>query len=356
MKTPNYALFIACAGIIVVHFGCTKQLKPNQAGALDRDTTGQNDLVATPFGLLSKSHVHRIENGTHIKFQNGHVLKVDSKGKMIEDYGLRTKPISGNNRITTQSESKSLPAQSPGTALGWITWAQWINTSSYPIKGLSATWAVPDAPETNDGQLIYIFDGLETASGSDIIQPVLQWGVSPAGGTSDWEIANWYVWGGTDAAYTDLISVSSGTSLTGGIQNYSESPLNGSYTYVSSFDGYPNSLLLEEGQTYNGDPIPAVPIQSIAVITLETYGVVNRTDYPDGFVGYGVTMNNVSIFQFNPATTPWTMTWTWTPQSSTAATFGEHTSVVTDNSEIYTPGPTGFGTTHYTYGEIVLIY
>jgi hypothetical protein len=47
-----------------------------------------------------------------------------------------------------------------------------------------------------------------------IIQPVLQWGPSAAGGGAYWAIASWYV-GGSGAVYSALQTVAPGDSIFG---------------------------------------------------------------------------------------------------------------------------------------------
>jgi len=52
------------------------------------------------------------------------------------------------------------------------------------------------------------------AAGVSIIQPVLQWGSSAAGGGQYWAIASWFV-GGAHTVYSDLKQVSSGDTIYG---------------------------------------------------------------------------------------------------------------------------------------------
>ena len=95
--------------------------------------------------------------------------------------------------------------------------AEWTNTTGHPISYFSTKWIVPPAPATDNGQLVYLFNGIQqTSSGPFILQPVLQWGVSPAGGGSYWSITNWYVNGmGGIALKGNLVQVNSGDVLRG---------------------------------------------------------------------------------------------------------------------------------------------
>jgi len=75
---------------------------------------------------------------------------------------------------------------------GWQGFASWHNTdSTQHITRLTSTWQVPPEPQTKDGQIIFIFDGLESVSSANkpggILQTVLQW--TSAG----WYVRSWYV-------------------------------------------------------------------------------------------------------------------------------------------------------------------
>ena len=54
------------------------------------------------------------------------------------------------------------------------------------------------------GQTIFLFNGIEPGDFSHILQPVLQWGPSAAGGGASWSVASWYV-GGGNAFHTNLV-------------------------------------------------------------------------------------------------------------------------------------------------------
>ena len=77
--------------------------------------------------------------------------------------------------------------------IGWIENAQWRNGGSNPIIYFSTKWVVPPAPSASDGQTVFLFNGLQPDNGAHILQPVLQWGPSAAGGGNYWSITNWYV-------------------------------------------------------------------------------------------------------------------------------------------------------------------
>src|SRR5215813_13683143 len=68
---------------------------------------------------------------------------------------------------------------------GWVSWVDWQNNSGTPIAAFSATWIIPPEPSSAGGQLIYLFNGLQDAGKSHILQPVLQCG--EVAGCGKWE-------------------------------------------------------------------------------------------------------------------------------------------------------------------------
>lgn len=80
-------------------------------------------------------------------------------------------------------------------------WIEWASNDSV-IGGdqfyeFGGDWTVPAPPPDNN--LVFMFNGLEPGDGSKILQPVLWWGVSHAGGGNYWSIAAWWVW--ADGSY-----------------------------------------------------------------------------------------------------------------------------------------------------------
>jgi len=159
---------------------------------------------------------------------------------------------------------------SPSMDSGWITYASHCCNPRDILYNFSTTWEVPPAPATDNGQTLFLFPGIEPASYETILQPVLQWGCSAAGGGPYWSIASWYVGNGT-ALYTPLIEVDAGTSLTGTMRN-TRINKDGTFSYCTHFKDYPDTKM----QVVN------CPQLRWLSETLESYGVKAKSDYPTG--------------------------------------------------------------------------
>jgi len=227
------------------------------------------ELVLTPAGYMEKSRVHFIGEGHQLTVYKGRLLKIESRtGKTLEDFGevKRTAPIV------------------PAPASGWIAYAYWTNTGT-AITNFTTNWVVPSAPASKASQTLFLFNGMQdgTTSTSYIIQPVLQWGPSAAGGGKYWAITNWYV-SSSQAFFGSLVTVNPGTTLQGVMKQTAVSGSN--YSYNSSFTGYSAGSALQ---------VNNVPQAFWAAETLEAYGITNvSTQYPPNS---SVAMSSIQILK-----------------------------------------------------------
>jgi hypothetical protein len=235
------------------------------------DTT---DVVLTPGGMRPRDLVHILEPGQHVSVKGGRIRIIDTAtGRVVRDLGE-----SGSSTGETVAAPERL-ARPPTPALpdiGWIENAQWRVGGTDPIIYFSTTWIVPPAPASSDSQVVFLFNGMQPDSAAHILQPVLQWGSSGAGGGNYWSITNWYADGQGGAAVTHPpIQVNPGDVLQGIMtctgQNGTE------FNYTSSFVGFSSVDVT----------VTDVDELTWAYETLECYGSDSSTpltqcsDYPD---------------------------------------------------------------------------
>ncbi len=154
---------------------------------------------------------------------------------------------------------------------GWQSWTDWQDATQNPVSSFSASWQVPPAPQVANGQLIYLFSGLQDAAGQHILQPVLQWGTSPAQGSGNaWGLASFWVGQDTDPMFcSEWVPVAAGTSVTGRMTVAAEE--NGLFSCTCSFDNFPGTELTAED----------LPALVDCVLTLEAYATGPGAPYPD---------------------------------------------------------------------------
>jgi hypothetical protein len=247
--------------------------------------------VPTPSGLRPQNMVHHVMPGA-IVTELGNSLEIRDIDGHTEF--IRKHPLTRN----AVHES------------GWLTYAGWTNDSGSPIKTFQTTWVVPPAPTTDDGQLIYLFDGLQPGFGEgSILQPVLQWGASPAGGASSWAVASWYVSPEGEMTHSDLIPVTSGQSLVGVMTLVNSGS---TFSYTSEFEGINGTSLSIEN----------VAELKWATETLEVYHTNQCSDYPSGDVAF----SSIGIATLSGSLTP--LNWT---SYTVASDCGEHTNIVSNS-------------------------
>jgi hypothetical protein len=197
----------------------------------------------------------------------------------------------------------------PALGSGWITYASWSNTTGTPVSRFTTTWTVPTAPTTHNGQVIFLFNGIQNSS--MIYQPVLQWGPSAAGGGQKWSVASWYADGqGGPAFHSTLVDVNAGDQLTGVMTETGHGPAG--FSYGCQFTGIAHTDLT----------IQNVDELTWCVQTLEAYGVTVASDYP------AVAFTAMSRVGITTGATPPSFSWT---VSNAVTDTGQHTLVVNEN-------------------------
>jgi hypothetical protein len=150
------------------------------------------------------------------------------------------------------------------TTNGWVEDAEFTYNS---ITFLNGDWNVPSAPSSSNGQTIFLFDGLEPSNSGSIVQPVLQYGTSAAGGGNYWICASWYVISGGNYCYASPINVAVGDQILGQIAWTTSGQW-----YITCQDNNTNAAsLLSTGNAIT---------ETQAFATLEVYGVSSCNEYP----------------------------------------------------------------------------
>jgi len=294
---------------------CKKQIA-GQADALSKDPTSTEKIIHTPFGPMAASRVHYIDSGYHLAWLNGHLLKVHTaSGKMVEDFGQQQPDSAIKAQPRTITGTAGAGVIKPGLNSGWITFAE--NANTFPATYFSTMWAVPTNPTGTDGQLLYLFNGMEDGI-AHILQPVLQFGNNNAWGGYYWTINNWYASCATcQAYYATPATVSAGTLLQGVIQQVGNSTSSG-YTYTSSFA---NQSIFNALTVFN------VPQLQYLYETMEAYGMQQPNDYPADVV---CSMNDIQALN---GSTNIQFNWqAYNPGSD--ATVGQHTVIASNGSPV----------------------
>jgi hypothetical protein len=165
--------------LLVAALTAAQALTP--AGA-KRPATVPADYVITPFGYFHPSCVGHLGKGDVVR-QDEKVIQ-HANGTSDDMHVCAYPHYKGDGAKVTGDEKA---VDQPTISHAWVEYAGTTTTSSYAY--MYAYWNVPPAPSTNDGQTVYLFNGLEDYSDVvTIIQPVLGWNSDYP---SAWGIASW---------------------------------------------------------------------------------------------------------------------------------------------------------------------
>jgi hypothetical protein len=253
-----------------------------------------SNLVLTPGGYRDPRLVHVVSKGC--------ALRATNAGTEVFDLATGIAVASSHPRTKTSA--------APRIGSGWIAYAYWNNGTGRPITSFEATWRIPRPPQSISNQTIFLFSGIQNYGYNfGILQPVLQWGISAAGGGPFWSVASWYVASNGEAFHTPLSRVQSRNILVGVMTRVPQEADN--FDYGCEFVGVANTKL---------------QIKNIAELlwcnfALEAYSMNDCSNYPSD--------NRTSFSLITILTKRSLPALEWTPAAG-VTDCGEHVSVVSD--------------------------
>jgi hypothetical protein len=203
-----------------------------QAQTTSAATADHSGWAQIPGELIRPDCVHEIPNGATVEFADGEITgDVTLNGVLIAHYEpCPEAPIS----TRFPGESTENLVNTPGTGNGWVVWSEWLLKSSDNIDLMAGTWTVPSNP-SNNGALIYLFNGIENSTANWILQPVLQYGVNSLKDSGNfWGIASWLVGTNGWTFVSPLEKVHPGDSISGSMEQ--ETGGSAPYWYVLAYD------------------------------------------------------------------------------------------------------------------------
>jgi len=227
--------------------------------------------VLTPAGWMHPSCVHRAPHGARVTHQERGGFHIEHES--LEGGSAVVPPCNasaeGPPRATIHSAGNGARHSFHG---GWQVYAK--QQPSRDVTSFLGSWNVPDEPKTYTGQTVFLFTGMQNidwvppdagpSSKFDIIQPVLQYGPSAAGGGRYWSISSWYVplhdgWF-AEAVYSDILKVKKGDSIFGNMTRTGDQEF--FISTASAHLGNATSMKINK---------PLLQLQPWMYVTLESY-------------------------------------------------------------------------------------
>ena len=145
------------------------------------------DFVVTPFGYFHPSCVNHLAKGDVLWQDESAIQRANGTYENIQECAYPHFEADGTKVVGDVRPVGDGMSEPPYIGHSWIEYASIHTSANY--GQIVAEWDVPPAPTSNDGQIVYLFNGLEQYSGDvTIIQPVLGWNADYG---SAWGIASW---------------------------------------------------------------------------------------------------------------------------------------------------------------------
>jgi len=202
------------------------------------------------------------------------------------------KEISSGQMIRIIPPCKYPAADTKPLPNGWAAYA-WAVHAIGELTSYNGTWPVPPTPKDESTQTLFLFTGFQNAFGTpanvtNIIQPVLQWGSSAAGGGKYWAMASWYVDSNGNAFFSTLTETAAAHNIQGNMHVTSKTNW-----VIETMDVTTSKKTTLNIATNTSEPY--------TFVTLEVYTISSCTEYPTG-------SDIFSNLVFSPSFTP-----KWTP-------------------------------------------
>jgi hypothetical protein len=249
------------------------------------------DYVLTPNGVFAhKDCVHGIDPGDVVN-DIGNIQKRDGTVQVVA--------TCGQPEIAAHaSAQKAYPALQPAADNGWTEAAVWNAPGA--VGQFESEFHVPAAPSNYDGQLIYIFPGLQ--GGGAILQTVIQYGNNGSWGGEYWSMNTWAGGGGEYGGnyyFGNAVSVNTGDEIHNNEQGFPNNcNANGCMWEVLGVDG-------QTGATSQYDTYINISWTQVLGLVIEVYGVDTCADYPATYDnGYNFWITGWSWSGTGPQWTP----------------------------------------------------
>jgi hypothetical protein len=200
MKKNIYRLFVLI-GFVFAAFAVQAK-----GGSLSNSASiypsSSPETVITPMGQMPGEFVRQLDAGS----------------KVWED-GLTTTDASGRKHQFLPASGNSSHGVFPQPNDGHNFEEDGYEYNPAGFTYLGGSWLVPPRPAQNEGQNIFLWNGLEPAGGTCVIQPVLGIGPWSNGSSSNgWTIASWLCCNGSTGCYHSApVDVNVGDTITGQI-------------------------------------------------------------------------------------------------------------------------------------------
>jgi hypothetical protein len=180
-RTSEHSRLLKSIALTTLVASLTAAQALTPAGA-NRPAAVPAGYVITPFGYFDPSCVGHLAKGDVLRQDEKKIQHANGTSDSMHVCAFPHYRADGE-----QVNGDEHAVQQPDISHAWIEYASITTTGAY--GQIYSEWDVPPAPSNNDGQTVFLFNGLEDINDVvTIIQPVLGWNSDYA---SAWGIAAW---------------------------------------------------------------------------------------------------------------------------------------------------------------------
>ncbi len=286
-------LTLACATLFAGSHNAFSQTQvvPLTPAGPNRPAEVPENYVITPNGYFHPSCVVQVDEGStvmaggSIQHADGSIQKVPACAYPHYSAHGEAVVVGGGtpnaDKIVTEAATPTPTINH--SYVGDLAYAE----PNLVFGALSATWVVPPAPTSYDGQLIYLFPALEGNLAGSIIQPVLQWTLP------GWQIASWNVDVVHGVQYvSNFVNVNVGDVLLGTIH----STCGAGNSECTTWNITTTDQTTGQSTALNGTPYDGEYYNYAIGGALEVYNVSQCSDYPpNGEIAF----SNIALYDDN---------------------------------------------------------
>ena len=253
-----------------------------------------SNYVITPDGYFHPSCVNAVAADESVDAR-GNIVGADGRVRQMSSCAYPHYSANGTAlRGDALPRISSFSADATNVINGWVVTGQYVQPRTAAARFLAAQMAVPPAPTTQTGQVIYFFPGLEDQENVvTIVQPVLAWNGFNDNG---WTVASWNCCRNGRALHSAPVAVSTGDMIQGRMVGVRCA--NGSCALWSILS---NDVTSGKSTTLNTSSYGQV-FDWVFGGVLEVYGVSQCSEFPNATTE---DFTNISVRGAAPITQPW---------------------------------------------------
>ena len=264
-------------------------LNAQMAAGWNRPASVPSGYVITPFGYFHPSCVRQVNEGETL-LGDGRIRFKDGREEANAPF-CNFPRYSPTGELVAQGSANAEPVE---ISWSWIESGQMATSTTY--GKVTATYTVPPAPATNDGQTLFFFPGFahqhqNPPNEEPIIQPVLGWNDGQSG-AGPWNIASWNCCPSGMTWSSNPVTVNPGDEIQGTVKSKCKAGTQS----CAQWSITTRDVTTKKATTLNSDFSQGMAFPWAQAGVLEVYNIYQCSDFPPNG---SIEFSKVALFDYN---------------------------------------------------------